>query len=200
MNSDQNSSIQSSLQNLIKVSRDMRLDIEQELKQTRQDLINAMKSPQQTASEIEDKLATKMNTVQQCASEAKKYQTMLQSLHFQEMPMRYIQIPEAYANTNAWIFEEEQSPIRNWLLNSSGVFWISGKAGSGKSTLVKFLADNELTTALLENWVGFEENSAKADKVRKLVKASYYFWKSGYPIQKSLRGLYQCMLYNIFHQ
>ena len=41
-----------------------------------------------------------------------------------------------------------------WLLHGDGIFHISGKLGSGKSTLMKFLCHHELTKKLLQQWAG----------------------------------------------
>jgi len=74
-----------------------------------------------------------------------------------------------------------------WLRCGEGVFHISGKAGSGKSTLMKFLCAHESTKKELQIWAG---------KGRKLVFASYYFWKSsGDRMQMSLAGLQRSILF-----
>ena len=33
--------------------------------------------------------------------------------------------------------------MQDWLLSRHGDYWVSGKAGSGKSTLMKFLCNHE---------------------------------------------------------
>ncbi len=42
----------------------------------------------------------------------------------------------------------------NWLSSGEGVFHISGKMGSGKSTLMKYLGDHKRTHAELLKWAG----------------------------------------------
>jgi ABC-type glutathione transport system ATPase component len=42
----------------------------------------------------------------------------------------------------------------NWLSSGEGVFHISGKLGSGKSTLMKYLGDHRRTRAELIKWAG----------------------------------------------
>jgi hypothetical protein len=42
----------------------------------------------------------------------------------------------------------------DWLSSGKGIFHISGKLGSGKSTLMKYLVDNEHTKSLLQGWAG----------------------------------------------
>jgi Cdc6-like AAA superfamily ATPase len=42
----------------------------------------------------------------------------------------------------------------NWLSSGTGIYHVSGKPGSGKSTLMKFLCDHPHTKAELEKWAG----------------------------------------------
>jgi hypothetical protein len=74
-----------------------------------------------------------------------------------------------------------------WLKSDGGLFHISGKAGSGKSTLMKFLCSRERTKEELQAWAG---------EGRKLVFARFYFWKSsGDRLQMTLPGLYRSILF-----
>lgn len=41
-----------------------------------------------------------------------------------------------------------------WLSSGDGIFHISGKLGSGKSTLMKFLCEHESTVTMLNQWAG----------------------------------------------
>jgi DNA helicase HerA-like ATPase len=38
--------------------------------------------------------------------------------------------------------------------SSTGIFWIFGKPGSGKSTLMKYLVEDQRTHDLLQKWAG----------------------------------------------
>ncbi|KAJ6112177.1 hypothetical protein N7523_008238 [Penicillium sp. IBT 18751x] len=77
-----------------------------------------------------------------------------------------------------------------WLNSGSQVFHISGKAGSGKSTLMKFLVESPRVQRELEHWAG--------DK--KLVISRFFFWNSGDKLQMSLEGLYRSLLFETFIQ
>ena len=55
------------------------------------------------------------------------------------------------------------------------MFWVSGKAGSGKSTLMKYLKSDPDTESNLWAWANGP----------KLVTASYFFWNAGTDMQKS---------------
>lgn len=117
---------------------------------------------------------------------------ILESLTLREMRMRHTEIHDAYNDTFSWIFDDRQTHFKTWLQDGGGIFWISGKAGSGKSTLMKFLSDHAQTGEILKVWA--------AAKATRLVNASFYFWSSGNPMQKTQEGLLQSLLYQIFRQ
>ena len=63
---------------------------------------------------------------------------------------RLDQILKAHANTLGWIYDEQGPGIAQWLVSGSGVLWIQGKPGSGKSTAMKFMLQDDRTRALLD--------------------------------------------------
>lgn len=116
------------------------------------------------------------------------------SLYFREAGDRRIEVKEAHIQTFNWIFAEQSnsSPndFRTWLRNGNGCFWLNGKAGSGKSTLMKFIWQDERLVQLLNIWAGR----------RKVIVLSFFFWHAGKPLQKSQEGLLRSLLYQIFQQ
>jgi len=44
--------------------------------------------------------------------------------------------------------------LLDWISSGAGTFHISGKLGSGKSTLMKYLCDHKRTSELLRQWAG----------------------------------------------
>jgi hypothetical protein len=119
-------------------------------------------------------------------------QLILQSLRFSSIESRHESISKEHSNTFSWIFDQA-SPTKfvEWLKGEDGVYWVSGKPGSGKSTLIKFVAEHEQTKRWLEEWAG--------DK--KLVIANFYFWSaSTHQSQKSQSGLLRTILYQILRQ
>ncbi|KAK7915288.1 hypothetical protein PG985_012991 [Apiospora marii] len=88
--------------------------------------------------------------------------------------------------------ELARNHFNRWLEFESGLFYISGKPGSGKSTLMKFLAQDSHTRRQLRNWA--------AAAGRQLVLASFFFWISGTTLQKSVEGLYRAILWEILKQ
>ena len=125
---------------------------------------------------------------------------ILESLHFPSMTNRYEQVGEAYSETFGWIFGEITDgslPFSNfvdWLSkpDQNGLYWIKGKAGSGKSTLMRFLVDDPRTTRYLGQW---------ADKGSlPLCMATYFFWNSGSADQKSQEGLLRSLLHQVLSE
>ena len=123
---------------------------------------------------------------------------ILESLYFQRMEAREEKIIDAHAQTFEWIFDPDvcssQLPSADnfveWLANGNGLFWITGKAGSGKSTLMKFLSHHQSTKSALRQW---------ADG-KKLITAAFFFWHAGSELQKSQEGLLLSLLHSILSQ
>lgn len=85
---------------------------------------------------------------------------------------------------------EVSSRFQKWLRSGSGIFHISGKAGSGKSTLMKLILSTERTHELLRRWANG----------KRLLFARFYFWSGGDQIQNSLEGLQRSVLFEILIQ
>lgn len=143
-------------------------------------------------------LAEILKSLASAAGTMAREQTILSGLHFNIMKARQETIAEAYVNTFKWIFpsQSQQSKSRarihffEWLSMEDGFFWISGKPGSGKSTLMKYLCDHPRTRDALSIW-------AQQDTP---VISAHFFWCSGTPIQKSQEGLLRSLLYDVFKQ
>jgi hypothetical protein len=112
---------------------------------------------------------------------------ILRSLRFPTMEFRHSKIAESHPDTFKWMYSTE---FVQWLESNESIYWVSGKPGSGKSTLIKFLADNSETTAHLTKWVGSDH----------LITASFYFWFAGTEKQKSQEGLLQSLLFEILRK
>lgn len=133
----------------------------------------------------------------------RKRKTILNLLQFHEMEDRFFEVDDAYSNTFDWIFEERLSNIgqdddhAEWdsfsaFLRGSGPsrpYWINGKAGSGKSTLMKYIYSHMRTHQLLQQWAG-------SDK-KELEMPHYFSWNLGSKMQKTYLGLFQTLLYHI---
>ncbi|KAF5989023.1 hypothetical protein FBULB1_1178 [Fusarium bulbicola] len=73
--------------------------------------------------------------------------------------------------------------FNSWLKSDDKLFYIQGKPGSGKSTLVKFILNQDQTRDLIQQW------SPDA------IIISYFFWKIGSEEQNSVKGLWCSLLY-----
>jgi hypothetical protein len=97
---------------------------------------------------------------------------------------------EEISQSEKEVREFTRDAFLTWLKSGSQIYHISGKAGSGKSTLMKFLSQHSRVREELESW---------ADG-RKLVLASFFFWNSGDKLQMSLEGLYRALLFETLKQ
>ncbi|TLD09746.1 small s protein [Venturia nashicola] len=131
----------------------------------------------------------------QSDSEATRHQTegewtraLLNWLMFAEIDDRREQVREAHQETFKWILEDgHESGFAKWLAVDDGIYWIQGKPGSGKSTLMKFIMRNQRTQDLLRLWTGETP----------LTSASFWFWAAGSTMQRTLSGLYRSLLYQV---
>lgn len=135
-------------------------------------------------------LSTKVAALVEEGQKVEREQKVLRSLYFQIMKLREAEISEAHNKTFRWIFTNTRTTFQSWLSEKSGIFWVSGNAGSGKSTLMKFLCNHPLTEELLRSWAGG----------KKLVIASHFFWVSGDRLQRSLEGILRTLLHRILKQ
>lgn len=145
-------------------------------------------SQAQGLDEVSVKLARWVRQSEKVAAQ----QHFLRSLYYPSMETRRTTIKVAHTHTFEWMFHSKSadSGFRNWLEHQSGVFWISGKAGSGKSTLMKFLYDHPNTKAALRTWAG--------DKA--IVTPNFFLWKAGTDLQKSQEGLLRTLLWEVLMQ
>ena len=73
---------------------------------------------------------------------------LLQSLRFPTMRHRHEEIKETYKKTFQWIFQTPSDRVQpwsnfvEWLREGNHVYWVNGKAGSGKSTLMRYCFDS----------------------------------------------------------
>lgn len=136
-------------------------------------------------------------------------QKVLRNLAYPGMHAREASVVRASETTFRWIFEPEKRPDRPWAnfcewleAPDKQLYWITGKPGSGKSTLMKYISeseDDEHTTgsgkpdnlprcsSFLQKWAGSCP----------LVVASYYFWALGSPMQRSKEGMLRTLLYGL---
>jgi hypothetical protein len=185
------------VQNLLDESSRMEANRAKQLDQVVENLgsIQLSQSSLLTKLDLED-IGHTLNSSISAAANISKEIEILKSLCFKSMTVRHSKITEAYCKTFDWILNSSNLPptdprsrirFANWLRSSRGIYWISGKAGSGKSTLMKYIIDNQTTTSLLREW----------SESIPLTTASFFFWNAGTDMQKSQQGLLQSLLYEV---
>jgi hypothetical protein len=121
---------------------------------------------------------------------------LLDSLRFSTMSNRYEDVSPAHRKTFQWIFEDETnikrpwSNFMHWLTQENGIYWVNGKAGSGKSTLMRHIYDNPHTREALKEWAGDTQ----------LIVSEWFFWNTGSLDQRSQTGLLRGLLYSALSQ
>ncbi|KAK1455767.1 hypothetical protein CMEL01_04527 [Colletotrichum melonis] len=114
----------------------------------------------------------------------------LRSLKFDQIKARQEAIKERHRATFDWVFSHDDTLFPQWLESGNGIFWVRGKPGSGKSTLMKFLVTHPTARVKLGVW----GNGCTT------IIASHYFWSAGSSMQKSQLGLLQTLLYEVLRE
>ncbi|KAK5735550.1 hypothetical protein LTR17_008083 [Elasticomyces elasticus] len=86
-----------------------------------------------------------------------------------------------------------QTPVNfeAWLSSSEKIYWICARAGSGKSTLMKYLYSSSKTRTRLTKWA----------KQKQLLVAAYSFWQVGKDaLLKTQEGLLRTLLFQILRE
>lgn len=118
-------------------------------------------------------------------------------IRYDTIQERELTIKDAYQGTFRWIFDDEDtSGFKNWLSSDGKLYWIIGKPGSGKSTLMRYLMQptslpsrQNRCVEHLRQWAGNGEN---------LTIISFHFWAIGSPMQRTKEGLFRTLLVQLF--
>ncbi|KAI9149419.1 Vegetative incompatibility protein [Paramyrothecium foliicola] len=78
-----------------------------------------------------------------------------------------------------------------WLQTDSRLFWIQGKPGSGKSTLIKFIVEHHATQNLVSHWSEDYRGNAPTEIL------AFFFWRIGTKFQNSIKGLLCSLIHQI---
>lgn len=119
-----------------------------------------------------------MNNMKKESLTQQQYEKVVESLTYKEINSRMNEITRSYPDTFEWMFDNHCDSFASWLAGDEPLYWIEGKPGSGKSTLMKFLANEPRTKELLV------ESSPDSDTLI----ITFHFWLSGSKMQRSLKG------------
>ena len=179
----------------------------QTLDQRVQSLINIFSQEPKGFEELKDLILNENKKVKEDISnefrdderrrvEREQHTRLLESLWFAEVLVREETIAEAHRKTFQWIFDKSGRAVRpwsnftSWLEDGEDIYWISGKAGSGKSTLMNFLCQDERTKKALETWSGSKG----------ITLAKFFFWSAGTMMQKNFDGFLRSLLWQILRE
>lgn len=150
-------------------------------------------------SKLESNISRRIGNVSKSAA----YNDFCASLHFDDMFARQQSIAPRQTGTYEWVFtgqspypkdhyhqkrdEDLRGRFLRWLYSDQPSFWVNGKAGSGKTSLMSFIEGDKRTHKALRVWA----------RNRKLYTFSFFFWRPGSPLQKSIAGLLRTILYQV---
>jgi hypothetical protein len=114
---------------------------------------------------------------------------LLHSLKFDGMSARESQLIVANADSLDWVWSlpPGHASLTSWLSNRSGVFWIHGKPGSGKSTLMNYLKDHPKTEHYLN----------KASDRDWVVLRFFFDFRARNGVANDFNGLLRLFLYQL---
>lgn len=115
-------------------------------------------------------------------TDAQRCKDVVESLAFEQMGDRQMGIKRAHKKTCRWFLTQQE--YINWqdetkMKENNGVLWIKGKAGTGKSTLMKYLLDGA-------------KKGLGGSKV-----VSFFFHARGGELEKSTSGMYRHLIFQI---
>lgn len=130
--------------------------------------------------------------------------SILRHLDFTTLHQREDSVEKPKGQTYAWMVEEQQMfpgqdtiefaerqhvshSFLSHMRSSNGVFFICGKPGCGKSTLMKFLSYHSRVLGELDAWA-----SGKT-----LILIRVFFWNSGDKLQMSQEGFLRSVLFEV---
>ncbi|KAK5080510.1 hypothetical protein LTR24_008500 [Lithohypha guttulata] len=115
------------------------------------------------------------------------------ALAYDSMSARRMQLAQDPAQHVEWVWKQKAHSgvgFVDWLGSESPMFWITGKPGSGKSTLMKYVADSTRTRDFLP---------AHPDR-QWLVVHFYFDFRAGSGTANSVDGLLKSMLFQLARQ
>lgn len=138
---------------------------------------------------------------------------LLSKMAYPDILLREQSVAKAHEKTFQWIFEKEKqqgvpwASFCQWLeAPDKKLYWITGKAGSGKSTLMRYVSqppagdnpsDQPKSPEILPQCFPFLEKWAGNQP---LLIVSFYFWAVGSQMQRSKEGMLRTLLHELLEQ
>jgi hypothetical protein len=188
--SDEQSGGLAELEGLSARIKEMNINQESTIMDLRDKLLNSLSRQTQITIEAQNLLRELVDEVRTTRSQL----SVLESLRYANMGARESEVKLAHQQTFEWMLQSElggglpETGFDDWLRDSGGVYWITGKPGCGKSTLMKFLCHHPIVKQSLTHWAGGQ----------RLLFSTYFFWSSGEEFQKTQEGLLRTLLSQIF--
>lgn len=114
---------------------------------------------------------------------------ILGSLQILASNPRYGKIESEYESTLRWIWTSigDRGPgLLEWLESDDPLFWISGKPGAGKSTLMKYIYNDGMTSQTL-----------RGARSGNILQISFFFHELGTPSEGTFSGMLHALLYQL---
>jgi len=124
------------------------------------------------------------------ANEAHFREQIFERMRFEELDHRLHSVSKPHDGTLEWVFDDQHTDeggVLEWLGNQRGenLFWITGRPGAGKTTLMRHLFRNDRIFDYLEAWSGHAPG----------ITSGFFFWNGGTELQRSRLGLLRSILY-----
>ena len=165
--------------------------VREEHSETRTHIDAGLRHAQQS---VEAHISAEVGQIPVTAALESQREQLLNSLRYSSMNERRNHVSDSHEDTFHWVLrsereEDDESLVAfderpdfpdfvGWLESEQQRYWISGKPGSGKSTLMKFIIEHPKTRQALDKWAP------------ESVILSHYFWKPGGGLQCSIKGLW----------
>lgn len=179
-------------------------------RERRAELLDLLQTYDKNRQQDHSAIIIKLREFQSEVSHEQIQNQILQTLRFDGIYSQEDNTSEATEGTFRWVLVKnrrfEKRYVRNnktidkmqvtrdafltWLESGEGISHICGKAGSGKSTLMKLICTSSRTRDGLKTWAGDDT----------LLQASFFFFAPGEEEARSLTGLYRCVLFTILNE
>ena len=157
-------------------------------------------------------ITAQIDRVERLHIDDRRYEEILKSLFYPDISSRQEQVDSQFngiKDSYDWIFDDPQihglgshdegysqqqerrwDDFARWLKSGHGVYWINGKAGSGKSTLMNHICNHSRRLELLGEW----------SSDRRLLTPTFFFWNAGTDLQKRIDGLLRSLVYQMLKE